>query len=288
MKMFKTTVFLCIVTVLFSSGAVEAKAEAKISAAKPFQAEQNLKLYQKSMETTQLDHQEGSGDDYDDDYDEDDDDDYYYDDDDEYSGDDDWLESDPADVEAELIPDHDHSDFHFKEDHVAKDNEDIDDDDDLLYEYNNEYYYEEDYLDQVEQDLESSNDADDEVIVTVKQDDPISNGDPIKYIFQPSYIFLMLTSALISFAIFILAFILCRRSVQRQHKKNHMVPFVVSSRDFTSTTATSSSKYSSSSPIVKNYQRVPTSTKELMQHSSVVEMQMNQNQSERPLLDRLT
>lgn len=286
MKMFKTTVFLCIVTVLFSSGAVEAKAEAKISAAKPFQAEQNLKLYQKSMETTQLDHQEGSGDDYVDDYDEDDDDDYYYDDDDEYSGDDDWLESDPADVEAELIPDHDHSDFHFKEDHVAKD-EDIDDDD-LLYEYNNEYYYEEDYLDQVEQDLESSNDADDEVIVTVKQDDPISNGDPIKYIFQPSYIFLMLTSALISFAIFILAFILCRRSVQRQHKKNHMVPFVVSSRDFTSTTATSSSKYSSSSPIVKNYQRVPTSTKELMQHSSVVEMQMNQNQSERPLLDRLT
>jgi len=275
MKMFKTTVFLCVV--LFSSGAVEAKAEAKISAAKPFQAEQNLKLYQKSMETTQLDHQEGSGDDYDDDYDEEDD---------EYSGDDDWLESDPADVEAELIPDHDHSDFHFKEDHVAKDNEDIDDDDDLLYEYNNEYYYEEDYLDQVEQDLESSNDADDEVIVTVKQDqDPISN-DPIKYIFQPSYIFLMLTSALISFAIFILAFILCRRSVQRQHKKNHMVPFVVSSRDFTSTA--SSSKYSSSSPIVKNYQRVPTSTKELMQHSSVVEMQMNQNQSERPLLDRLT
>jgi len=283
MKMFKTTVFLCIV-VLFSSGAVEAKAEAKISAAKPFLAEQNMKLYQKSMETTQLDQQEGSGDDYDDDYDQDDDD-YFYDDD-EYSGDDDWLESDPADVEAELIPD-DHSDFHFKEDHVAKNEDDDDDDDDLLYEYNSEYYYEEDYLDQVEQDLESSNDADDEVIVTVKQDqDPISN-DPIKYIFQPSYIFLMLTSALISFAIFILAFILCRRSVQRQHKKNHMVPFVVSSRDFTST-ASSSSKYSSSSPIVKNYQRVPTSTKELMQHSSVVEMQMNQNQSERPLLDRLT
>merc|ERR1711997_646983 len=126
------------------------------------------------------------------------------------------------------------------------------------------YYYEDDYLDQVEQDLEDLNDDhDQEVIVTKEQPD-----DDGKIIFQPSYIFLMLTSALISFAIFILAFILCRRSMQSHQKKSHM-PYVVST-DF------SSSKHYSS-PIVKNYQRVPTTTKELMQQSSVVMNEMNQN-----------
>jgi len=265
MKMYKITVFL--VCCLLSSAV---KAEAKILA-KPDQAEQNLKLYQKSMETTELDIDEGSGEDIDeDDYDDYDDDDYFYDD--EYpSGDSEWLpHEDSAEIKAELIPDDPkESDFHFKEDHDTDKNKNYDD---LLYEYDNEYYYEDndDYLDQVEQDLESENQ---EVIVTKQAEQDLTG----RFIFQPSYIFLMLTSALISFAIFILAFILCRRSAQRHQKKTHMVPFIVSPTDFTS-----SKHYSS--PIVKNYQRVPTSTKELMQHSSVVEMMQNQNQSERPLL----
>jgi len=269
--MFKTTVFLLCCLLLSSA----VKAEAKIAKAKPYQAEQNLKLYQKSMETTELDiDNEGSGED---DYDEYDDD-YYYDDDDddEYSsGDSQWLpHEDSAEIQAELIPDKE-SDFHFKED-IETDKNVIDD---LLYEYNNEYYYEDDddYLDQVEQDLEGSENQ--EVIVTKQAEQDLTG----KVIFQPSYIFLMLTSALISFAIFILAFILCRRSAQRHHKKTNMVPFIVSSTANFSSSSSSKQHYHSS-PIVKNYQRVPTSTKELMQpHSSVVDM-MNQNQSERPLL----
>lgn len=273
MKMFKITLFL-LCTLLCKSAV---KAEAKIEA-KPFEAEQNFRLLQKTMETAKLDPDfEGSGDDLEDYYDDDDD---YYDpedyEDDYGSGEDqDWLPHEVSEEKAKLVPDNneEESDFHFSDnDHKVKAY------DNLLYEYYTDSYYpgEDDYLDQIEQDLEENvQDLDHDVHVIVTKPE----GDD-KYVFQPSYIFLMLTSALISFAIFILAFILCRRSASRHHKKANMVPFIVSSTDHFS----SKQMMGSSSPIVKNYQRVPTSTKELMmqQHSVAVEMQ--QNQSERPLL----
>lgn len=274
MKMFKMLFAVFLTCCLLSCTAV--KAEAKFQA-KPFEAEQNFRLLQKTMETAKLDPDEGSGDDLDDDYY---DDEYYdedYDDEDSDFGsglDEDWLPHEPSEDKAELIPDEipeKDSDFHFNEEHDHMDNKKKDAYDDLLYEYYNELQYDDDddYLDQVEQDLNH----DQEVIVTKPEGHDLAG----KFSFQPSYIFLMLTSALISFAIFILAFILCRRSVQRHHKKSLMVPFIVSSTDFSS----AGSKHHST-PIVKNYQRVPTSTKELMQAQHTVEMQ--QNQSERPLL----
>jgi len=274
----------------------EVKSEAKISDLKPFNAEQNFENIKKTMEISDKnlkkvfpDDQlelEGSGwegfldddddyedEDYDDEYYEDDDEDEDYDDIIEGSGSDLFLDNyDDNDLEndqhpedhAKVTPDVHDGDFIFEDGKNQVDKKEDEAYDDLMYEYYNDLKYgddDEEYIDedqyeedlrQVEQDLKE--------IVTVTKFEVDSDLDT-KSIFHPSYIFLMLSSALISFAVFTLAFILCRRSRRSQNKKQ-MVPFVVTSHDFSLPSTTKSS-----TPIVKNsyYTRVPTnSSKELM------------------------
>jgi len=278
--------------VVFGLLAFKVQAEAKIEAAKPFAAEQNFNLLKqfgheeesKLVKDSDL-LEEGSGwdeDEYDDeDYDYDEDDEDYYEDDDDMefgSGDDQILHELPkATEEAKLIPDNHQEDLHFAED--KKKNSDDVEDSDLLYEYYNELLFGEDdqdedldYLDEVEKDLGSSLDNDNVKITKNPKDTETEKGT---WNLQPSYIFLMLTSALITFAIVVLAFILCRKSMlSRQHKKS--MPFVISSVN------SHNHHHQKNSPIVKNYQRVPTSTKELMQQQQKLELGLNETQ--KPLL----
>merc|ERR1719400_1485510 len=152
---------------------------------------------------------------------------------------------------------------------------------DLLYEYYNEYYDEDDdYLYEVEKDLANG----EEIVTVTKVWNEVDSDLEAKSIFHPSYIFLMLSSALISFAVFTLAFILCRRSRRSQNKKQ-MVPFVVTTQDFTLPSHTKAG----STPIVKNsyYQRVPTSSnpKELMQiQNSAAPLEAVLTETQKPLL----
>merc|ERR1712012_1241339 len=238
----------------------EAKIEASAAATKPFAAEQNFNLLKQfgHEDESKLDQDylgEGSGwgdNEDDDDYD---DEEYYDEDDDDYDDDDDDLDFGSGD-------------------------------DQLLYEYYNELLLGEDeqddldYLDEVEQDLGTSSD-DDQVKITSKTH-PKENSEVKSWNLQPSYIFLMLTSASITFAIVVLAFILCRKSmISRQHKTKSM-PFVISSVN------SHNHHHQKSSPIVKNYQRVPTSTKELMQqqnqHQSQLAAEMGLSETQKPLL----
>ena len=195
-----------------------------------------------------------------------------------FTGDDQILHELPkATEEAKLIPDNHQEDLHFAED--KKKNSDDVEDSDLLYEYYNELLFGEDdqdedldYLDEVEKDLGSSLDNDNVKITKKPKDTETEKGT---WNLQPSYIFLMLTSALITFAIVVLAFILCRKSMlSRQHKKS--MPFVISSVN------SHNHHHQKNSPIVKNYQRVPTSTKELMQQQQKLELGLNETQ--KPLL----
>ena len=265
--------------VLFMAALALAKIEPK-----PLEAEQNFQLLKKTSEDDKdliLDDnlEDGSGDDeeY---YDED-----YYDEDEDY--DDDFgegsglgdlennLDQRPEDT-ANVRPDvgnNVNDDFHFE----AED----DKTDDLLGEYYDDLLYgdedEDDYVyttDDLDNDLVEVK----ETVITVHQT-PAEKDPPAEVLFQPSYIFLMLASSLISFAFFTLMFILCRRSIQERRKKSQMVPFVVSSATMTSGSRTVST------PIVKNYQRVPTSTKELLaqQHTSL-DLSTGSSDTQKPLL----
>lgn len=248
-------------------------------------------------------------DDYlDDDYEEDDE---YYDDDyeddyeegsglnleleDDYDNSDLFTEQNPED-HANVIPD-DKSDLYFEEDKkktkkVKKDKKDKKDKkkpdvdyDNLLYEYYNEEIYgndddDMDYLYEVEKDLGGEG----EIVTVTKVWNEVDSELDAKSMFHHSYIFIMLSSALISFAVFTLAFILCRRSKRSQNKKQ-MVPFVVTTQDFTLPSHTKAG----STPIVKNsyYQRVPTSSnpKELMQiQNSAAPLEAVLTETQKPLL----
>lgn len=262
--------------------------EAKIDA-KPGEAERNFQLLKRKMKTDQDNHAniiadnndlEGSGDDYDDDddYDEDeydyDDDDYYDDDNEEGSGD--LLFGTEQDTNVILNPDS-QDDFHFVDDMASKKPSEASDDD-LLYEYYNDLLYgekDDDYYEELKEDLGKDFDRQDQETFIVDDVIEIPVENPSSgYVFRPAYIFLMLASALVSFAFFTLIFILCRKSMLERHNKQKLVPFVVS---------TSGSGFTKSSPIVKNYQRVPTSTKEMMKQQSTVEMGLNSD-TQKPLL----
>jgi len=265
------------------------QAEAKIET-KPFEAEQNFELLKKNTLDQSDTNDEGSGDkilddeeDYEDYYDEDE----YYDDLEDGSGFGTDLEQDEQDLKMQTFPgenptkvdpDDDSDDFHFMDNNEKSDI----DENDLLYEYYNEINYGDDdddldYLEEVEKDL--SNEVTKTVVIQKNdiKDDIKNVADQI--LSQPSYIFVMLSSALFSFAVFTVAFILCRRSLAKRGQKsaNQMVPFIVSSHDFNTASKTTST------PIVKNYQRVPSTTKELMlKQQSTLEMGLNETQ--KPLL----
>lgn len=262
----------------------DVQAEAKIEA-RPLEAEQNFRLLRKNILDQNDLELEGSGEELLDDDDEYEDDDYY--DDDEYDTDDfgsgfgsedydqDLIVDQAPQVPTKIIPDEteEKDDFHFEDTKDTSEPKPKNTYEDLLYEYYTELQFGDDdddldYLDEVEQDLN-------EEVTKIKEQDLDAKSAP-NALFQPSYIFLMLTSALFSFAVFILAFVLCRKSASRRQKKSQMVPFVVSTHDFSTVSK-------SSSPIVKNYQRVPTSTKEMiMQQQTTLEKVISETQ--KPLL----
>jgi len=246
---------------------------------------------------------EGSGDDLDlDDEDYDDLDEYDYDDDDYYDDDDDLDEEGSGDDDlilpvekdensVKLMPDNDKdkdNDFVFEDDNHGGKNGNKIDEKDLLYEYYNDLIYDNDddddyYLDDedlkvIDQDiLGTSNEIPDP---EVKVDSiPTDQTGAAGYAFRPAYVFLMLASALVSFAFFTLIFILCRRSMFQPQQK----------------VFTMSGGYglvpTKSSPIVKNPNKTPKPTKDMlnlnyvpppMMSTSTVEM--GHTDTQKPLL----
>jgi len=262
--------------------------------------------------------EEASGDllyDNDDDYEDDDDYDYddededeeYYDDDDEddddwslydeaASGDDDLKEDDDDeeydDIDADV--DKKDSDWHFADgnDDSSSGKKLTDEAADILYEYYAEEY-EEDY------DMSDSTPSQPEVpVVKVgHDDDTVSSKEKLPPTFLKSdnlLVSVFVASGLVSFALFTLAFVLCywhRRSGAAKAGAN--LPFVIDVGDTFSHGGGAGVRGHSVPPssIVKNYQRVPTSTKEFlssngMENSSHV-LHQNSGQldnSEKPLL----
>lgn len=102
-------------------------------------------------------------------------------------------------------------------------------------------------------------------------------------IFPPSYIFLIIASALVSFTVFMLAFLVCRRTVAARRQKK-LMPFVVSPTSYGPPSLSTTVK---SSSIVKNYQRVPTSTKEFL-YQQQQQQQQQEQLSEQSLQKLLT
>ena len=205
--------------------------------------------------------EEGSGDDQD--YD--DDDYYYYDEDDDYEEDDyeessgDDVEDDDDvdeddDTELEVGLDKEEDDLHFEENK------------DILFEYYNEIY---------EDDYEIPEDVQQPAIII----EP-SNTEKVTPLLSAGNLLLMVGSGLASFAIFTLAFVLCCLRRQGPKAKGSNLPFVIDATSFKTSTPASS--------IVKNYQRVPTSTKEFlhgMENSTHILKESGQRgDSDKPLL----
>lgn len=79
--------------------------------------------------------------------------------------------------------------------------------------------------------------------------------------FETSHILIMAGSALVSFGVVMLAFFMCRRTLDDKARKttvSYVLPPPRGTRE--------------ASPIVKNYQRVPTTTKEFLQSQSHIDM----------------
>jgi cytochrome bd-type quinol oxidase subunit 1 len=75
-------------------------------------------------------------------------------------------------------------------------------------------------------------------------------------------ILIMVGSAFISFGVVMLAFFLCRQRLESQRKEKAMPYTIPATRSIAAST----------SPIVKNYQRVPTSTQQLLASPAHIEM----------------
>ncbi|TRY80120.1 hypothetical protein TCAL_14826 [Tigriopus californicus] len=116
---------------------------------------------------------------------------------------------------------------------------------------------------------------------------PVSSDDEASYglpVMSTYLLYVMLATAIISFFLGITLFFLCRKSALERRAKKKMVPFVVSSSTHHyGQSATIYQPCSTNSPIVKNYQRVPTSTREMLQSSTIVEMP-HKSALENPLL----
>jgi hypothetical protein len=177
-------------------------------------------------------------------------------------------------------------DLHFDDDDDIKKDLNLSDDepkektlgpkDDLLYEYFNEEY-EEDYE---EEDLRAPTNKSPHQPPATESSDPSRKETPMSrdlptYLsnLTASHFLLMAASALISFILFTVAFIICcsKRRDSLQKKKIGNMPFVVDPSflgKHSQRSNPSNFVKSSSTSIVKNYQRVPTSTKEFLSDSS--------------------
>jgi len=92
-------------------------------------------------------------------------------------------------------------------------------------------------------------------IVDRRNEEPKKPLDKNTSLFETSHILIMAGSALVSFGLVMFAFFMCRRAMD--NKKQKASAFVLPPPRATKASATS--------PIVKNYQRVPTTTKEFLQ-----------------------
>merc|ERR1712110_1285974 len=88
---------------------------------------------------------------------------------------------------------------------------------------------------------------------------PPSTEDEL--LLDTAQILIMVGSAFISFGVVMLAFFLCRQRLESSRKEKAM-PYTIPARSLTTST----------SPIVKNYQRVPTSTQQLLASPPHIEM----------------
>jgi hypothetical protein len=157
-----------------------------------------------------------------------------------------------------------------------------DNDPDILYEYNNEVFFNEDEEDYEEEDLHPPNDDVPQQTFSTERSGPskketISSGNLPTYLsnLTTSHFLLMAASALISFILFTIAFIVCcyqKRQSAFQKKQFGNMPFVIDSnflvRSSQKSCHPSNFVTNSSTSIVKNYQRVPTSTKEFLSDST--------------------
>ena len=168
--------------------------------------------------------------------------------------------------------------------------------DDLLYEYYSEYYDNEDYDDLGDNKVDNSKKkpvaglppviatSTSKTIYVDFEEDSESTETEKSVIFPPSYIFLIIASALVSFTVFMLAFLVCRRTVAARRQKK-LMPFVVSSTSYGPPSLSTTVK---SSSIVKNYQRVPTSTKEFLYQQQQQQQEQQEQLSEQSLQKLLT
>ena len=138
-----------------------------------------------------------------------------------------------------------------------------------------DYYLDDEDLKAIEKDLDNEILDRDVKVDSIPTDQTGAAG----YAFRPAYVFLMLASALVSFAFFTLIFILCRRSMFQPQQK----------------VFTMSGGYglvpTKSSPIVKNPNKTPKPTKDMlnlnyvpppMMSTSTVEM--GHTDTQKPLL----
>ena len=163
-------------------------------------------------------------------------------------------------------------DFHFEEGGKSGVN---DNDDGELYEYYNEEYEPEydneeddddDDYDDDEEDARRNNRvlyrAESDIVVTAASDESDSGS------FDLAYLYIMLASAFVSFALALATFFLCRsRSLaerQRVRMKKRSTAAMAMGQPFTVITPPTAAQFRQSS-IVKSYQRVPTSTREFLE-----------------------
>jgi len=147
----------------------------------------------------------------------------------------------------------------------------------ILYEYYNEFFEDDD--DDYEEELNDEVEVNDRRTFTNKPNRPSIKKETIPSRTIPSYfgnlstshILLMGASALISFILFTIAFVVCCHQKQQKKKFGNM-PFVIDSKLLSNSSQKSHHPSNfvtnSSTSIVKNYQRVPTSTKEFLSSDS--------------------
>merc|ERR1712110_123078 len=151
-----------------------------------------------------------------------------------------------------VVPDSDDFDIHFGKD------DDYYGDDESYTEMIDNYDYEEKEEDSVLKVLK-----DEEKIVEMDieiKPKPPSAEDEL--LLDTAQILIMVGSDFISFGVVMLAFFLCRQRLESQRKEKAMPYTIPASRSIAAST----------SPIVKNYQRVPTSTQQLLASPAHIEM----------------
>jgi len=153
-------------------------------------------------------------------------------------------------------------DFHFKEkddDPLYDYYHDVKEKDDYDYVEYDDDEYDEDYEEDDEYDypMGNKNGIDQESVlildppnIEIKPKKPLDKNNTL---FETSHILIMAGSALVSFGLVMFAFFMCRRAMD--NKKQKATAFVLPPPRASKATA----------PIVKNYQRVPTTTKEFLQ-----------------------